>query len=236
MSAGGQDNLRIQGAACAAVPLGGGRPRSNRQDNYEACHQWSSWWRGDNSEQVEDGGVQAGVGPDFPVASGVLGQMLLSMPKCRVDSRARPRSVTAAGATDRCWVWISWSERIPARCRRRQAWLITTRTDSRLPCAAPGLGSAVRWVVGLVVGADRSSVERRVARASAAAFGATPAAAGVAGSAVACSVRLSRARSSQRWPGGVAQHRDLVAQQQDVDFRGGVGAGEQRAGSACERA
>ena len=61
--------------------------------------------------------------------------------------------------------------------------------DSRGPSAAPGPGSAVRWVVGLVVGAGRSSGGRRAGRASAAAFGATPAAAGAAGRAAACSAR-----------------------------------------------
>jgi hypothetical protein len=53
--------------------------------------------------------------------------------------------------------------------------------DSRGPSAAPGPGSAVRWVVGRVVGAGRSSGGRRAGRASAAAFGARPDASGAAG-------------------------------------------------------
>jgi hypothetical protein len=65
----------------------------------------------------------------------------------------------------------------------------TPSGDSRGPSAAPALGSAAAWVVGLVVGAGRSSGGRRAGRASAAGFGASPAAVDAAGWAAACSVR-----------------------------------------------
>ena len=54
-----------------------------------------------------------------------------------------------------------------------------------------------RWVVGLVVGAGRSSGGRRVGRASAAGFGVTPAAAGAAEAGSSLLSALSTARSSQ---------------------------------------
>jgi hypothetical protein len=48
-------------------------------------------------EQVENGGVEAGVGPLSQSPSGSLARCWLSTPKCRPEGRARPRSDAAAG-------------------------------------------------------------------------------------------------------------------------------------------
>ena len=56
-------------------------------------------------------------------------------------------------------------------------------------CGARGRGSPVRWVVGLVVGAGRSSGGRRAGGARAAGFGVRTGAPGAAGSTAVCTVR-----------------------------------------------
>ena len=100
--------------------------------------------------------------------------------------------------------------------------LCSATGDSRGSSAAQGLGSAVPWVVGLIVGAGKSSGGRRVGRASASTFGVTRAAGG--GSLLSA---LSTAWSSQVSAGRVFVRRS-TATRQNLDVLCRVGAREER--------